>query len=130
MLAAADEAADTDRVADLEAFHVRADRADVADDLVARHAGIPRAAPFRARRVQVGVADAAIGDLDLHVACAGRAALDVDGFERFVGGVRAVGFGRHGLSLGSRGGGADRPQRAAGCSNCGRRGGFPVSREW
>ena len=74
-----------DRIADLEPGDVVADRADVADDLVAGHAGIERAAPFGADRVQVGMADAAKGDVDLDVVRAGRAALDVHRLERLVG---------------------------------------------
>src|SRR5690606_17287564 len=53
VLAAADHAADADHIAGLEAGHLAADGADAADDLVPRHAGIQRAAPLRARGVQV-----------------------------------------------------------------------------
>ena len=65
--AASDHAADPDRVADREAGHLGADRADMSDDFVAGHAGIERAAPFGADRVQVRMADAAIFDLDLNI---------------------------------------------------------------
>jgi hypothetical protein len=93
--AAAAQAADADRVADLEAGHVAADGADLADDLVAGDAGIERARPFGTDCVQVGMADAAKGDLDLDVARAGRTAVDVERLERLVGGMGAIGFDGH-----------------------------------
>src|SRR3546814_8531546 len=64
-------------------------------DLVPRHAGVLRAAPLRTHRMQVRMADPAIGDLDLDVARPGSTAGDVHGFQRFVGGVGAVGFDGH-----------------------------------
>jgi hypothetical protein len=67
LAAAVDQAAHADDIADLEAADRIAHRADVADDFVARHAGIQGARPFRPHGVQVGVADAAVGDVDLHV---------------------------------------------------------------
>src|SRR5690606_22895083 len=94
-LATVDHAADADGVAHLEAGDRAADRRDLADDLVARHAGIARAAPFGADGVQVGMADTAVGDVDLYIAWPRRAALDVDRLQRLVGGVRAVGPGGH-----------------------------------
>src|SRR5690606_36142062 len=96
VLAAADHAADADHIAGLEAGHLAADGADAADDLVPRHAAIQRAAPLRARGVQVGMADAAIRDLDLHVLRAGRAAGDIHRLEGLVGGGDAVGACGHG----------------------------------
>ena len=42
--------------------------------------------------MEVGVADAAIGDVDLHIVRAGRAARDVHGFEGLVARVSAIGF--------------------------------------
>ena len=67
VLAAVDDAADADQVADLEARHMRADRRHAADDLVARHARVQGARPFGAHLMEVRVAHAAEGDLDLHV---------------------------------------------------------------
>lgn len=99
MLAAVDEAADSDRVADLEARNLGADGADVADNLVPGNAGVERAAPFGADRVKVGMADAAKSDLDLDVARSGLAALDGDRLERLVGGVSAIRFGCHGQGI-------------------------------
>jgi hypothetical protein len=49
--------------------------------------------------VQVGVADAAVGDVDLDVAWARFATLDGHGFERLIAGVCAVGLGDHGQLL-------------------------------
>jgi hypothetical protein len=52
--------------------------------------------------VEVGVADAAKGNVDLHVAGTWLAALDLDRLERPVGGIGAIGFGdaiRFGLLL-------------------------------
>ena len=62
------EAAHADGVADLELLHAAADRRHAADDLVARHGRILGEAPFVAGEVQVGVADAAIEDFNLHIA--------------------------------------------------------------
>ncbi len=93
MLAAVDQAADADGVADLEAADRVADRAHRADDLMARHARVERPVPFRANLVQVGMAHAAIGDLDLHIVRTGRAAFDVERFEFLVRGKRAKGLG-------------------------------------
>jgi hypothetical protein len=104
-----DQAADADRVADGELRHLAADGADVADDLVAGHAGIFRPAPFGADGVEVRMADAAPGDVDLDVLRAGRAAVDVHRLERLVGGVRAIGFDGHASILS----GASRPTMAS-----------------
>ena len=95
MLAAIDHAADTDGVTDLEASDLAADGADVTDDLVARHAGVKRARPFGTDLVQVRVADAAIGDIDLDVARAWLAPGYVDRFQRLIAGAGAIGFGDH-----------------------------------
>ena len=65
------------------------------DDFVARHTGMLGAFPFGPHLVQVGVADATVGDVDLDVMDAGGAAGDLERFERFVGGVGAIGFHKH-----------------------------------
>ncbi len=62
---------------------------------MAGNAGVKRAAPFGADLVKIGMADAAIGDGDLHVMFAGRAAFDVDGFQGLIGGMGAIGFHDH-----------------------------------
>ena len=77
--AGVDQHADAGQVAGLEPGHLRADRRHAADDLVAGHHGIHRAAPLVAHLVDVGVADAAVGDLDDHIARARFAALKAVG---------------------------------------------------
>src|SRR3546814_1578991 len=67
LFAAVDDAADTDQVAWLETHDVATHRRHTADDLVPRHARILRARPFRTHLVDVGVAQAAVGDVDLHI---------------------------------------------------------------
>ena len=49
--------------------------------------------------MQVGMADAAIGDGDLDVMRPYRPAFDVDEFDWFVGGIGGLGFDGHRLSL-------------------------------
>src|SRR6185437_5022463 len=93
MPATVDHAADADGVAGLETLHVLADRGDGADDLVARHGWIQCILPFVARRVQVGMADAAIKNVDGHVVRARRATLDGVRRKRLVGSLRGVGGG-------------------------------------
>jgi hypothetical protein len=70
------QAAHGGEVADLEFFDAGADFDDAAEDFVAGHAGIGGAVPFVAGDMDIGVADAAVQDLDLHVLRAGLAALD------------------------------------------------------
>ena len=65
-----DHAADRGEVAGLVLRNCRADLGDTADDLVAGDNRVDRGhelAPLVADRVQIGVADAAEQDLDLHV---------------------------------------------------------------
>ena len=80
-----DEAADADEVARFVLRHRRADFHDPADDLVPGHAGVDcghHVVPLVSLVVQVGVADAAEEDLDLHVAVGRVAARDRVGGER------------------------------------------------
>ena len=73
-----DQAADCGQVARLELGHRRADLGDAADDLMARNNRIYRghdAAPLVADLVDVGVADAAKQDFDLHVVLGGIATI-------------------------------------------------------
>jgi hypothetical protein len=91
--AGVDEAAHADRVADLELLHRAADRRHAPDDLVAGHGGILGEVPLVAREVQVGVADAAVEDLDLHIARERLAAFDDGGRERRGGADGGIGFG-------------------------------------
>ena len=60
-------AADADGVADLELRDLGADGGDAADDLVARARRVDGAAPLVADGVEVGVADAAVEDVDLDI---------------------------------------------------------------
>jgi hypothetical protein len=57
------------------------------DNLVTRHAGIMRVAPFVAHPVQVRVTDAAREDLELDVVWRWLAPLQRKRFQRFVGGI-------------------------------------------
>lgn len=96
MLATVYQTADADRIADLEFRHMVADGGHMADDFMPRHARIERSAPFAAHLMQVGMANAAIGDGDGDIVRAGRAAFDVHGFNGLVGGICAKGLGQHG----------------------------------
>src|SRR6478735_7546094 len=62
--ATVDHAADRDRVSDPVARDLVADSGDGADDLVARDVGVGGPAPIIARGVEVGMADAGVGNLD------------------------------------------------------------------
>ncbi len=97
--AGVDQTADADQLADLEARHLRANRGDAAHDFVARHHREDRVAPFVARLVQIGVADAAVQHVDLDVEFAQVARLE---FERGEFGFRVLcGIGMrniHGVS--------------------------------
>jgi hypothetical protein len=102
VLAAVDETANPDRIADLEPGDLAADRADESHDFVTWNARINRALPFGPHLVEVRVADAAISDVDLHIVRTRLAALDLDRLERPVGGIGAIGLGgaiRSGLLL-------------------------------
>ena len=93
------EAADADQVADLVLRHLGADSADAPDNLVARHEGIFRAAPFVAGRVDVAVADAAMGDVDQHVIGLQVAPRDLEGLQEVGGPLCGIGGNLHGVSL-------------------------------
>ena len=92
MAAGIDHAADGGEIAGLEPGHTGADLDHPADDLVAGHHRIERIAPVVAGLMQVGMADAAIENVDLHVVRAGVAALDAEGPERGRGGLRGESF--------------------------------------
>ena len=91
--AGVDHAARGADVADLDLGDLGADRGDAADDLVARDAGIVRARPFAAGRMDVGVADAAEENLHRDIGRAGRAPGDLHRGEQGGGGGGAVGLG-------------------------------------
>ena len=80
-----DHAADGGEVAGLELGNCRADLGDAADDLVAGNERVDRGhelAPLVAHRMEIGVADAAEEDLDLHVAFGRIAPRDGGGGQR------------------------------------------------
>jgi len=60
--------------------------------ILARHYRVDGVAPFIANRMQVGMADAAVLDLDLHVMGAGVAPLEIEVVQRVVGAGGAVAF--------------------------------------
>ena len=98
-----DQAADRGEVARLVLGDRRADLGDAADDLVARHDRVDRGhelAPLVADRMEVGVADAAEEDFDLHVAVGRIAPRDRGGGQRRGRAGGGVGFRLvHGLML-------------------------------
>jgi hypothetical protein len=67
VLTGIDHAANCREIAFLEFFHVAADRHNPADNLMTRNARIIRSTPFAARRVNIGMTNAAIQDLDFDV---------------------------------------------------------------
>ena len=69
-------ATDRGEFAFAEFFNFATDFHDPADDFVTGHAGIFRAAPFAARRVDVRMANAAEKDVDLDVGRSGIAAVE------------------------------------------------------
>ena len=73
-----DHAADGGEIAGLELRDMRPDLDHAADDLMARNHGIKRIAPVIARLMEVGMADAAIKDVDLDVMRAGIATLETE----------------------------------------------------
>lgn len=95
MAAAIDHAADPDEIAQLEFRYLRADGHNATDDLVARNRWVERVLPFVARGVQVGMAHAAVGDVDLHVIHAQRTPGDFHRFEQLVARAGTIGFDDH-----------------------------------
>ena len=85
-----DHAANADQVADLVRGHFVAHGGDAADDLVARHQRVHGNAPFVARLVDVGVAYAAVKDVDGDVVRARAATLEGHGSQRAGGGLGGV----------------------------------------
>ena len=97
--AGVDHDAYSGEVAFLEALDVGADGGDAANDLMTWDHGVHGAAPLVADLMDVGVADAAVEDLDDDVGWAGIAAFEAEGGEG--GGLRlgGVAFGlQHGFS--------------------------------
>ena len=96
------EATHADGVADLEFRHPAADGRHAAHDFVAGHGRVLGEMPFIPREMQVGVADAAVENLDLHVARERLAALDHGRAQRGGGAGGGEGFGRIADGLGHR----------------------------
>src|SRR5207302_3259718 len=69
-----DETAHSGEVSGAELRHFTADLPDAAHDLVSRHHGECRTAPLVARLADVAVTDAAVEDVDQHIARAWLAA--------------------------------------------------------
>ena len=86
------EAADTGEVADFEFCDLIARLDHAADNFVSRHHGINRVAPFVAGLMDVGVADAAIEDLDLDVVGTHIPALEAERRKRICGTLSGIGF--------------------------------------
>jgi hypothetical protein len=72
---------------------MRSDLNDLANDLVARDHGKDRSAPFVARLVNVGMANAAIENIDQHIVGAWGAALEGKGRKRRGCRLRRIGRG-------------------------------------
>src|SRR5690606_41524354 len=79
--AAVHHATDADDVADLESGYLIAYVADAADDFMARYRGVEGVVPLVAHRVQIGVTDAAIENVDLHIPGSRCPALEVEGLQ-------------------------------------------------
>src|SRR6266567_421953 len=80
-----DHAADRGEVARFVLRDLRADLCHTADDLMARYDRVIRGhelAPLVAHRMQIGVADAAKQNFDLHIAVSWIAAFDLGGSQR------------------------------------------------
>ena len=89
--AGSDQAADAHAVPHLERGDAGADLGDNADELMAGHERVGNGTPFAAGAVNVGVADARIGDIEVDFALAGLANVDLQGVELGGGIVASVG---------------------------------------
>ena len=73
-----DHAADSSQISFLKFIDLRANFGHASDDFMPRNTRINRGAtPFIARGVQIGMADATVKNIDLHIGGAGIAALDL-----------------------------------------------------
>src|SRR3954452_25174530 len=88
-----DNGSDGDRVADLMFGDLGSDRSHFSNDLVPGDDRVDRSTPIVAALMQVGMADASVGDPDRNVVAAYRAPLDLHGLQRLVGRIGAPGFG-------------------------------------
>ena len=79
--AGADHAAHPHAVPHLEGGHAGADLGDGADELVAGHERVGHGTPLASGGVDVGVADARVGDIEVDFAFAGFSDVDLEGVE-------------------------------------------------
>lgn len=78
---------------------MRADRRNPTDNFVARHARELCACPLGAHLMQIRMADATEGDINLDVMGRGCTAVDLHGLKGFVASVGTVGLYKHGNVL-------------------------------
>ncbi len=96
LLAGVHIAADPDHVAGLELADLAADRCYPADDLMARNGGIDGVSGMIAGMVKIGMAHAAIEDVDRHVVGTQVPAGEGEGLQIGVCALRCIGFGHVG----------------------------------
>jgi hypothetical protein len=92
MPATVDHTAYARQVTDFKTLHLITHGRDSADNLVTRHGRIKGVFPLITRRMQVGMADTAIKDLDLHIFGTGFTTLNFKGRQRTRGTLCRVGF--------------------------------------
>jgi hypothetical protein len=80
---------------------------DATDNLVTRYGGVLSEVPLVARKVEIGVADAAVKNLDLDIAIGELTAWNGGSDERRSGTGRGVGFDGIGFGLGHKDEGED-----------------------
>lgn len=74
---------------------MRADRRYTTHNFVPRYAGELRACPLSAHLVQVGMANAAKGDIDLNIMGGGSTATDLHRLKGFVARLSTIGLYKH-----------------------------------
>jgi hypothetical protein len=99
VFAAVDDAADTDQIADFEIRYMCAHRRYTTDNFVPRYTRKLRACPLGSHLVQIRMADAAEGDIDLNIMGCRLAAIDLHRLKGFVASVSAIGLYKHGRDL-------------------------------
>ena len=81
VLTAVDHAANANQLANFKSAYFVADRSDAPDDFMPGDAGIGGTAPFASSGVQVGVADAAIKNIERNIGVARAATVYFEGRE-------------------------------------------------